>query len=157
MSKQLVEEAKELLEQYLDQDNDDDDSFPIPEEELKWSGSNLWKPRADADSRTPGKLVVVLRADWPRPERADVLLKDGVTWEELTPSGNLEDGRHVFRGRYAGDSKKYAGVRKGGGVRIFINGDFGFIPLRKAPKFRQDDVNAYFNHRLQMKESGEIL
>ena len=130
----VIEEAVNQIRSHLDAGGS---TFPIPEEQLVWSGGNLWKPEADPNSSTPGKLVVVLRADWPVPDSVQVLLRDGVSYETLTSGGFLEDGRMSFRARFPG-GEAYAGKRQGGHVRIFYGDDFGVILLKKAPKFRQE-------------------
>lgn len=132
-----INDAQTLLNYALEQLKGEPINFPIPEEQLKWENGNLWKPKADPVSRTPGKLVVVFRSDWPEPTSVQALTNEGV-WETLTSSGQLEDGRWAFRGTREG--KGYLGKRKGGGVRVFYGEDYGFIPHKKAPKFRQESI-----------------
>lgn len=98
-------------------------SYPIPADQLVWKNNNLWKPVAESD----GKLVVLLRSDWPVPDRVEVLRKGGV-WEIMRYAGSdANENRHHYRGRDPGS--EYAPRKQGGGCRVYYKEEFGLIPL----------------------------
>lgn len=129
-AKRAISDAQILLNYALDQLEESSTEFPIPESQLVWANGNLWKPSSESD----GRLVVLLRADWPLPDMVKALREDDV-WETLEYTGSDHNGnRHHYRGDFPGAD--YRGRRKGGGVRVFYNGDYGYIPLPGPAKNR---------------------
>lgn len=129
-SKEKLNQALDLIEQVRDSLVDDPgDDFPIPESQLRFKGGNLWKPSSDSD----GNAVLLLRADWPDPDYVEVLSDDG-RWVVLDYTGRSNPDRWTYRADRPG--KDFAGKRKGGGVRIYYEDAYGFIPFPGPPRNR---------------------
>lgn len=129
-NKEKLNQAIELIEQVRDSlDEEPGDGFPIPESELRFKNGNLWKASSDSD----GNAVLLLRADWPKPESVFVL-SDEAVWVPLVYTGQSNPDRWTYRADRPG--KDFAGKRKGGGIRIYYGGDYGFIPFPGPPRNR---------------------
>lgn len=103
-------------------------SCPGPQ---KWSGGNLWKPQGESD----GRLVVLLRTNYPVFESCEVRRKDG-GYEELVYTGLSNGDRQTYRGAFSGGSGEYAGKKKDGGVRCWIEEFVCTFPIPGPPKQR---------------------
>lgn len=128
----LLDEIEFIIEDIRDELNGGSAPFPIPDDQLVWKNGNLWKPTSESDNR----LVVLLRADWPRPDYVQALT-DNDKWETLEYTGSDHNGnRHHYRGNLPGVG--YRGRRKGGGVRVFYGEDYGYIPIPGPAKERHE-------------------
>jgi hypothetical protein len=129
-----LREARALITEVI-QDLEEDPIPPpddIPAHELVFKNGNLWKPQGDHT----GKLVVLLRADWPQPAYVDVRARDGA-WERMMFTGRSNGDRHTYRGNFPG-GPHYAGKNRQGGVRMLLNDRQYMIPIPGRPKNRHE-------------------
>jgi len=118
-----LEQATALISEVMANLEQPGVEYPIPADQLVWKNGNLWKPESESD----GRLVVLLRSDWPVPDRVEVLRKTGA-WEIMRYAGSdSNENRHHYRGRDAGT--EYAPRKQGGGCRVYYKEEFGLIPL----------------------------
>lgn len=117
----LIDEALDLL---------DEKEFPIAADELVFKDGNLWKPNSDSD----GNLVVLLRSDWPKPDRVRAVRKHSNEEEPLVYTGLSNGDRHTYRGSLPGG--QYMGARGGGGVFVYYGEQRRLIPIPGKPKER---------------------
>lgn len=126
-----LEEAKRLITE-VQQSLVTPPAYPIAPDQLVWENGNLWKPESESD----GKLVVLLRADWPLPTKVLAKRKDG-SYEELRYEGSDHNGnRHHYRGDLPGSG--YAGKKKDGEVRILYGSMYDSIKIPGPPKNRYE-------------------
>lgn len=117
------------LQDIIDDLSSDAGEFPIPEEQLVFKNGNLWKPHSDSD----GSLVILLREDWPEPDKVVVPLKNGLN-DVLRYTGRSNGNRHTYRGIEPGE--KYLGHKGGGGAYVYYGEEARLIPIPGAPKER---------------------
>jgi hypothetical protein len=128
-AKSLILAGVDILDEVL-AELPPEDPYPIPLTQMEWKNGNLWKPESESN----GRVVMLLRADWPVPDKVTVLADDD-NWEEFQYAGSEDNGhRHHFRGTHTGAG--YRGKKQGGGARVYYEGGYALIPFPGPPKHR---------------------